>query len=117
MDGPLKYSDTVLDHYRNPRNVGEIEELAGCDLLTISPALLAELRKNMAPLTRRLSPEIAAGSDIAKLDLDERKFRWLFNEDAMATDKLAEGIRRFDADARKLEKLIVSLAAAAVTAK
>jgi transaldolase len=88
------------------RNIGEIQELAGCDLLTISPALLAELQKTEAILVRRLSPEIAAQSEIAKLDLDEKKFRWLFNEDAMATEKTAEGIRLFNADAMKLEKFI-----------
>ena len=88
------------------RNLGEIQELAGCDLLTISPALLGELQKTTTPLTRTLSPESAATSDQAKLDLDERKFRWLFNEDAMATEKTAEGIRLFNADAMKLEKFI-----------
>src|SRR5688572_29990769 len=68
------------------RNVGEIQELAGCDLLTISPALLRELKESSAPLPRKLSPEIAAKSDLARLDLDEAKFRWLLNEDAMATE-------------------------------
>lgn len=88
------------------RNIGEIQELAGCDLLTISPALLGELQKNTDPLARKLQPESAAASDMAKLDLDEKKFRWLFNEDAMATEKTAEGIRMFNADAMKLEKFI-----------
>jgi transaldolase len=88
------------------RNVAEIQELAGCDLLTISPALLGELQKNTAPLTRKLSPEISAQSDMSKLELDEKKFRWLLNEDAMATEKTAEGIRLFNADAVKLEKFI-----------
>jgi transaldolase len=88
------------------RNIGEIQELAGCDLLTISPALLGELQKNTSPLARRLQPEAAATSDLARLDLDEKKFRWLFNEDAMATEKTAEGIRLFHADAMKLEKFI-----------
>ena len=88
------------------RNVGEIQELAGCDLLTISPALLAELQKTDAPLARKLQPESAAGADIPKLDLDEKTFRWLFNEDAMATEKTSEGIRLFHADAMKLEKFI-----------
>ena len=88
------------------RNIGEIQELAGCDLLTISPALLGELKKNPVPLERKLSPEIAAASDLQKLVLDEKKFRWLFNEDAMATEKTAEGIRLFNADAVKLEKFI-----------
>ena len=88
------------------RNLGEIQELAGCDLLTISPALLGELQKNTNPLPRKLSPELSAASDIAKLDLDEKKFRWLFNEDAMSTEKTSEGIRMFHADAMKLEKFI-----------
>lgn len=88
------------------RNVGEIQELAGCDLLTISPALLGELQKSTAPLARKLQPESAASSDLARLDLDEKRYRWLFNEDAMATEKTAEGIRLFHADAMKLEKFI-----------
>jgi len=88
------------------RNVGEIQELAGCDLLTISPALLRELKESTAPLPRKLSPDIAAKSDLARLDLNEAKFRWLLNEDAMATEKTAEGIRLFNADAKKLEKFI-----------
>ena len=88
------------------RNVGEILELAGCDLLTISPNLLADLKKSTAPVTRKLSPQIAATHPIQRLDLDEKKFRWLFNEDAMATEKTAEGIRNFHADALKLEKFL-----------
>ena len=88
------------------RSVGEIQELAGCDLLTISPNLLAELKKSQEPLPRKLSPETAAASDIAKLDLDEKKFRFLLNEDAMATEKTAEGIRNFVADTVKLETFI-----------
>jgi len=95
------------------RNAGEILELAGCDLLTISPQSLGEVgtagpavRRYRAPVTRKLSPELAAKSDIQKLDLDEKKFRWLFNEDAMATEKTAEDIRLFNADAMKLEKYI-----------
>jgi transaldolase len=88
------------------RNVGEIQELAGCDLLTISPNLLAELQKSGAPLARQLSPELARESKIEKLPLDERKFRWLFNENAMATEKTAEGIRQFNADAQKLAQFV-----------
>jgi transaldolase len=88
------------------RNVGEIQELAGCDLLTISPNLLAELQKSSAPLTRKLSPEIAKDSKIEKIPLDEKKFRWMFNESAMATEKTAEGIRLFNADAQKLAQAI-----------
>ena len=90
------------------RNVGEIQELAGCDLLTISPNLLAELQKSTAPLARKLSPEIARDSQIEKMSLDEKKFRWLFNENAMATEKTAEGIRVFNADAVKLEQFIAA---------
>jgi transaldolase len=88
------------------RNVGEILELAGCDLLTISPNLLAELKKSYAPVQRKLGPEMAKSCDTAELKLDEKKFRWLLNEDAMATEKTAEGIRMFAADALKLEKFI-----------
>ena len=90
------------------RNVGEIQELAGCDLLTISPQLLAELQKSEAPLARKLSPEIARDCKIEKISLDEKKFRWMFNEVAMATEKTAEGIRSFNADAQKLAQLIAT---------
>jgi transaldolase len=88
------------------RNVGEIQELAGCDLLTISPQLLGELQKSNEPLTRKLSPEIARESKIEKFSIDEKKFRWLLNESAMATEKTAEGIRLFNADAVKLEQFV-----------
>jgi len=88
------------------RNVGEILELAGCDLLTISPNLLTELQKSTNPVTRKLDPKAAVASDIQKIGLDEKKFRWLLNEDAMATEKTAEGIRNFHADTLKLEKMI-----------
>jgi transaldolase len=90
------------------RNVGEIQELAGCDLLTISPQLLGELQKSTAPLTRKLSPEMARDSSIEKIPLDEKKFRWLLNENAMATEKTSEGIRLFNADAVKLEQFIAA---------
>jgi transaldolase len=90
------------------RNVGEIQELAGCDLLTISPQLLGELQKSTAPLERKLSPEIARESKIEKIPLDEKKFRWLFNENAMATEKTAEGIRLFNADAVKLAQFVAA---------
>ena len=98
------------------RKTDQILALAGCDLLTIAPDLLDKLSKTEGEVPRRLSPDAAARSDALKIFLDEQAFRWMHNEDAMATDKLAEGIRRFDADARKLEKLIISLGAA-VTAK
>lgn len=88
------------------RNTGEIVELAGSDLLTISPNLLAELKKNSTPIQRKLSPEIANSMNLERLDVSEKSFRWLLNEDAMATEKTAEGIRGFHADAMKLEKLI-----------
>ena len=88
------------------RNAGEIRELAGCDLLTISPQLLGELAGSTAPLPRKLSPESARESAVERLPLDEKKFRWLMNENAMATEKTAEGIRQFNADALKLAKFI-----------
>jgi transaldolase len=90
------------------RNVGEIQELAGCDLLTISPPLLGELQKTDTPLARKLSPETARDSKIEKLPLDEKKFRWLLNENAMATEKTAEGIRLFNADAQKLAQFVAA---------
>jgi transaldolase len=88
------------------RNTDEILELCGCDLLTISPDLLAKLQADTRPAPRKLSPELAKASDIAELPLDEKRFRFLLNEDAMATEKTAEGIRNFCADIVKLEKLI-----------
>src|SRR6266852_7435788 len=99
------------------RNTGQILALAGCDLLTIAPDLLEQLASTEGAVPRKLSPETAARSDVPKVKLDQTAYRWLLNEDAMATDKLAEGIRRFDADARKLEKLIVSIAAEPAAAK
>ena len=90
------------------RNVGEILELAGCDLLTISPNLLAELQKSTAPLIRKLDPEVAKKSAIEPLQLDEKRFRFLMNEDAMATEKTSEGIRNFVADTVKLEQFIAA---------
>jgi transaldolase len=96
------------------RKVGQITALAGCDLLTIAPDLLDKLAQTPGEIPRKLSAEAAARSDSARVHLNEKSFRWMHNEDAMASDKLAEGIRRFDADARKLEKLITSLAAATV---
>ncbi len=90
------------------RNAGEILELAGCDLLTISPQLMAELQSSTAPVKRQLSPEEARASRIERLQLDEKKFRWLLNENAMATEKTAEGIRVFNADAQKLAQFITA---------
>ena len=91
------------------RNVSQIIELAGSDLLTISPDLLAKLAASNEPLTRKLDPAIAQTLDIEKVSLDEKTFRYLFNEDAMATEKTAEGIRKFAADIVKLEKFIAGL--------
>jgi transaldolase len=85
------------------RTVDQIVRLAGCDLLTISPNLLDQLEKTQGEVARRLSVEAAKASDATKIHLDEKTFRWMHNEDAMATEKLAEGIRKFNADARKLE--------------
>src|SRR5581483_29843 len=94
------------------RKTGQILALAGCDLLTIAPDLLQKLASTPGEVQKKLSAEKAKAMAIARVAMDEKTFRWMHNEDAMATDKLAEGIRRFDADARKLEKLITSLAAA-----
>ena len=88
------------------RNTGEILELAGCDLLTISPELLDKLSESYEPVTRKLDPAKAKQADIKRLELDEKKFRFLLNENAMATEKLSEGIRKFAADIVKLEKFI-----------
>jgi len=88
------------------RNTGQIAALAGCDLLTISPDLLAELAASDAPLVHALDAEAAKVRDIAEVKLDEPAFRFALNEDAMATEKLAEGIRAFAVDAVKLEKLM-----------
>ncbi len=88
------------------RNIGEITELAGCDLLTIAPALLAELKASTAPLVRKLDPAKATSADLKKVTFNEAAFRFALNEDAMATEKTAEGIRLFSADIEKLEQLI-----------
>ena len=88
------------------RNTGQILELAGCDLLTISPDLLEELQNGEGEVPRKLDPEVAKGSDVEKLELDEKAFRYLLNEDAMATEKTAEGIRKFSVDMVKLEDLV-----------
>jgi transaldolase len=90
------------------RNVGQIRELAGCDALTISPELMDELSKSYEPLERKLDPEKAKNAKIERLEMDEKKFRYLFNENAMATEKTAEGIRKFAADIVKLEKFVAS---------
>ena len=88
------------------RNVGQITALAGCDLLTISPDLLAALQASTEPLARALDAEAAKAADIHAVTYNEAGFRWALNEDAMATEKLSEGIRAFAADAVKLDQLI-----------
>jgi len=91
------------------RKVEQIIALAGCDLLTIAPELLQKLAAAQGAVERRLSPEEARRHALERLTLDEKAFRWKHNKDAMAVEKLSEGIRRFDADARKLEQFVLSL--------
>lgn len=86
------------------RNVNQIVRLAGADLLTISPELLDQMEQAEGLVPRELDPERASASEGDRLDLDEKTFRWMHNEDAMATEKLAEGIRKFNADARRLQQ-------------
>lgn len=88
------------------RNKGEIIELAGCDLLTISPGLLSELQSSSDTIERKLSVESAQTRDLERIEITEKSFRWLMSEDAMATEKTAEGIRNFAVDIRKLEAMI-----------
>ena len=88
------------------RNAGQILELVGCDLLTISPELMKELSESDQRVERKLSPEKAKTADVKRLEMDEKTFRYLLNENAMATEKTAEGIRKFVADMRKLEKFV-----------
>ncbi|MDO9510632.1 MAG: transaldolase [Bacteroidales bacterium] len=88
------------------RNTGEIIELAGCDLLTISPVLLSQLELMTLDVERKLSTEIANQTNIKRIEINENTFRWLLNENAMATEKLAEGIRKFAADLQLLEKFL-----------
>ena len=88
------------------RNAEEIIELAGCDLLTISPQLLGKLEETEGKLERKLDPVLASGASVRKISLDEQTFRWMLNENAMATEKLAEGIRRFNTDLLKLKELL-----------
>jgi transaldolase len=117
-DDPGVHSVTQIYHYFKKfdypteimgasfRNVGEITELAGCDLLTISPELLGELQKTEGSAGRKLTVEKAKAQDIERLHLDEKTFRWMHNEDAMATEQLADGIRRFYADLVKLKEFV-----------
>ena len=88
------------------RNTGEIEALAGCDRLTIAPALLDQLSKETGALERKLEPQSAAHNGEDKLDLNEARFRYLLNDDAMATEKLAEGIRAFAKDLGTLKAMV-----------
>ncbi len=88
------------------RNVGQIIELAGCDLLTISPELLEQLASSHDPVERKLDPAKAKAADMKRMELDEKTFRYLLNDDAMASEKTAEGIRKFAADIVKLEKFV-----------
>src|SRR6266567_836337 len=90
------------------RNTGQILELAGCDCLTISPELMGELSQSSAPVERKLTPEKAKAAKIDKPELDEKKFRWMLNDNAMAYEKTGEGIRKFAADVVKLEKFVAS---------
>ena len=90
------------------RNTGEILELAGCDLLTISPDLLEQLTLSTAPVEAKLTSERAKSSDIERVSFDEKAFRFEMNEDAMATEKMAEAIRRFTVDTQTLEKIVES---------
>jgi transaldolase len=90
------------------RNAGQIRELAGCDCLTISPELMKELSESNEPLERKLDPEKAKSAKVDKLELDEKKFKYLLNDNAMAYEKTGEGIRKFAADVVKLEKFVAS---------
>jgi transaldolase len=94
------------------RNIGEIEALAGCDRLTISPQLLDQLAHDQGALERRLSPETVKDAP-AKVNMDEKQFRWMMNEDAMATEKLSEGIRTFAHDLTSLRQMVDKRLAAA----
>jgi transaldolase len=109
---------TIYDYYKkfdykteimgaSFRNTGEILALAGCDLMTIAPSFLSELEKAEGVVENKLNPKKSKKADIKKLELDEKKFRWLLNENAMATEKLAEGIRKFTEDIVKLENVLM----------
>lgn len=89
------------------RNVGEILELAGCDYLTIGVSLLNELENNNEPITKILDAEKAKDESLDKITLNESQFRWMLNEDRMATEKLSDGIRKFAVDCGKLENIIM----------
>lgn len=99
-----KHNYTTVVMGASFRNSDQILELAGCDLLTISPQLMDELQKSEGEVPRKLDPQSAQEAGARRMILDEKKFRWSLNEDAMATEKLAEGIRRFTQDAGKLQE-------------
>jgi transaldolase len=99
-----KYGHKTIVMGASFRNKGEILGLAGCDKLTIAPALLEELQNATEPMERLLSPDMACSEP--KISLDEKTFRWMLNEDAMATEKLAEGIRNFNKDSDKLREIV-----------
>ena len=114
-DPGVKSVQGIYDYYKSNgintvvmgasfRSTDQIKALAGCDRLTIAPSLLEELENDTSALPRVLSPNNASG--VAKIDMDEVTFRWMMNADAMATEKLAEGIRNFDADHQKLIALV-----------
>jgi transaldolase len=118
-DPGVKSVRAIYNHYKRHgiatevmgasfRNTGQIVALAGCDLLTIAPELLAKLAGSEAPVQRALEPEAARALDLPAVQYDEACFRYALNEDAMATEKLAEGIRAFAVDTLKLEQLIRS---------
>jgi transaldolase len=103
-----KYGYNTIVMGASFRNKEEIIQLAGCDRLTISPTLLDELEASEEPIHLKLDSTVSAAMDIEKIEMDEKKFRWMMNEDAMATEKLAEGIRTFAADTVKLENVVKS---------
>ena len=103
-----KYGYNTIVMGASFRNVDEIRQLAGCDRLTISPNLLDELAESTDKMEKKLDATAAASVNIDKIDMDEKNFRWMMNENAMATEKLAEGIRGFTKDIIKLEEIIKS---------
>jgi transaldolase len=118
-DPGVKSVRTIYNHYKHFdiatevmgasfRNIGQITALAGCDLLTIAPELLTQLSGSEVPVVRTLDGEAARGMALTAVHFDEVGFRFALNEDAMATDKLSEGIRAFVADTRKLEQLMLA---------
>ena len=99
----ILYFDIVNFHFRN---TGEVLALAGCDLLTISPKLLAELETSTEAVEACLNAEEAAKVDLEKIDMNEATFRWMHNENQMAVEKLSEGIRKFAADQVKMDNMV-----------